>query len=407
MSGAGFFGAKKLKGAGAVTVAATHNRRESQHEVGATASIDPTRSHLNERLHGPDSAAGVGQLARDLMDAAGVGKLRKDAVRAIEFVFSLPQGHGIDDTTAYFRDCAAWALGHYGGVLLTVDVHNDEAAQHAHVLLLPLLGGSLVGSDALGGPRQLKAAHRALHTAVGARYGLRRASRRLTGEAKQSIAVMVLNELKRRADPVLRSVLWAVTRAAIESNPADYALELGIEIAQPTKPLKTMAQIFTSKGKGANREPKQKENHIGFDGVVAATEKSEPYLSAMVCSPAPSTAPTQAPNDSAVTAPPPSTATKQSSTRPASTPKPAAQPDKRPAALTNVIHWPTTPTPTEPDFVETTVRVRDDQYTPEQFDCDSGEFVLPSAPRPRRRDATDAAVALALAALQHRPRMAC
>ena len=84
MSGAAFLRIKKLKGSGIITVAARHNRRVIQAELGAAGSIDPARSHLNETLHGPLTAEDVGQLAKDLMAAAGVVKFRKDSVLGLE-----------------------------------------------------------------------------------------------------------------------------------------------------------------------------------------------------------------------------------------------------------------------------------------------------------------------------------
>ena len=116
VSGAAFLRIKKLKGSGIITVAARHNRRVIQAEMGATGSIDPTRSSLNETLVGPLTAADVGQLAKDLMTAAGVTRLRKDAVMGLEIVFSLPPGHAVDDR-AYFIDCSRWAGGYFGGAL--------------------------------------------------------------------------------------------------------------------------------------------------------------------------------------------------------------------------------------------------------------------------------------------------
>ena len=154
MSGGAFLRIKKLKGGGIITVAARHNRRVIQAEMGATGSIDPTRSHLNETLAGPSTAADVGQLAKDLMTAAGVTRLRKDAVMALEIVFSLPPGHAIDDR-AYFNDCAVWAVVYFGGMTLSVDIHRDEAAPHCHVLMLPLVGGRMDGGRLVGNKQKL------------------------------------------------------------------------------------------------------------------------------------------------------------------------------------------------------------------------------------------------------------
>jgi hypothetical protein len=50
MSGAAFLRIKKLKGGGIITAAARHNKREIQAEMGATGSIDPTRSHLSKAM---------------------------------------------------------------------------------------------------------------------------------------------------------------------------------------------------------------------------------------------------------------------------------------------------------------------------------------------------------------------
>ena len=93
MSGAAFLRLKKLTGGGHIAVAARHNRRAIQAEVGASASIDSTRSGLNETLQGPPTADDVAQLAKDLMRAAGVGvtrKIAKNQVMGLELVFSLP-----------------------------------------------------------------------------------------------------------------------------------------------------------------------------------------------------------------------------------------------------------------------------------------------------------------------------
>ena len=259
MSGAAFLRIKKLKGGGIITVAARHNKRVIQAEMGATGSIDPTRSRLNYSLAGPAAAGDVGQLAKDLMTAAGVVKLRKDAVMALEVVFSLPPRHTIDDR-AYFTDCATWAAHHFGGVTLSVDVHKDEAQDHCHVLLLPLVKGRMSGSDMLGGKQMLLAMHKQFHLDVAGRYGLSKAPARLTGASKQAAAKAVLQKLRETGDSALQSAAWAAIRAMIESDPMQFVMALGIELKAPAKKLRTMATIFTSKGKGSTKDA----NPIGF-----------------------------------------------------------------------------------------------------------------------------------------------
>ena len=341
MSGAAFLRIKKLKGSGIITVAARHNRRVIQAEIGATGSIDPTLSHLNETLVGPPTAADVGQLAKDLMARAGVGKLRKDAVMGLEIVFSLPPGHTIDDR-AYFTDCAAWAGLYFGGAqnVLSVDVHKDENANHCHVLLLPLIENRMDGSNMLGGKQKLMALQRDFHVNVAARYGLSRAPARLSGTAKQLAAKAVLQRLRETSDGVLHSKVWATLREVIENDPARFLEVLGIDQAPTKGPGRTMAQIFTSKGKGLAKEP---SNPIGF----VAPRKRQTLCSVGF-----------APK------PPPSSPAK----------------------------------PLQDAPTNETTRVRDCDLKPAQFDSVTGDYCqLPTSPARRQRQAADAWVTDALA----------
>lgn len=261
MSAADFLRLAKLKGVGKVSKAARHNRRVIQAELGASGSIDPTRTHLNETLTGPPNAEDVATLARDMMRAAGIEKTRKDAVLALEVIFSLAPTHQLDEC-AFFKDCVRWAGEQFGGAqnILSADIHRDEAAPHCHVLILPLLAGRMVGSDMVGNRTKLRDTRQRFHTAVGARYGLAKAPPRLLGATKTVAATKVLETLRTGLDGALRSKLWPQLRSSIEQDPGPYLLALNIEVTQPKKKLRTMAQIFTSKGKGKNRE----DNPIGF-----------------------------------------------------------------------------------------------------------------------------------------------
>lgn len=271
MTAAAFFRVKKLKGGNIITTAARHNRREIQAELGAVGAIDPARMHLNFTLEGPAAAADVGVQARSLMLAAGVGALRKDAVQALELVFSVPPASGIDHRV-YFDACTAWAARAYGCPVLSADVHLDEAAPHVHVLLLPLVNGRMVGSDLVGGKQALLAKQKEFHAEVASQFGLHQAPARLSLPAKQACAKAVLRRLRETGDSALQSAAWALIRDAVERDPAPFALALGIELEAPApKKPRTMAQIFTSKGKGAATE--KASNPIGFK----APEKTEPY----------------------------------------------------------------------------------------------------------------------------------
>jgi hypothetical protein len=73
-----------------------------------------------------------------------------------------------------------------------------------------------------------------------------------------------LQKLRETADTVLTSKLWATLRETIERDPAPCLLALGLAVDKPKKPLKTMAAIFTGKGKGGNKENGNTSNPIGF-----------------------------------------------------------------------------------------------------------------------------------------------
>jgi hypothetical protein len=300
VSGAAFLRLKKLKGSGIIAAAARHNRRAIQAEVGASASIDSGRSGLNESLHGPPTADGVAQLASRRLREAGIAKLRKNAVMALEIVFSLPLGSGLDERR-FFGDCAAWVAQSFGGSdnILSVDIHRDEAAPHCHVLILPLIGGRMVGSDLVGNRPKLMALHQDFHQAVAARYGLKKAPARLAGAAKQRAAAAVLAKLQSAADSALRSTVWPTIRDVIEHDPGPFLMPLCLDLKQPKKKLRTMTQIFTSKGKG-----KPFENPIGIArppeprtlcpvGIESPAPPLAPSASALASAPCTTRSPTQ------------------------------------------------------------------------------------------------------------------
>lgn len=362
MSGAAFLRVKKLKGSNIITVAARHNKREIQAELGATGSIDSTRSGLNQTLAGPAAASDVGQLAKELMAAVGITKLRKDAVQALEIVFSLPTGSAIDDTT-YFSDCAAWAADCLGGVTLSVDVHRDEAQPHCHVLLLPLVDGRMDGSNLIGGRQKLMAMHKQFHTVVAARYGLSKAPARLGGASKRAAATAVLKNMQETGDSALQSAAWATIRDVIENDPGPFLVALGIEQQAPKKKLRTMAAIFTSKGKGAAKET----NPIGF----TPPEKRQTLCSVgFTPKPAPRTAPKPTPT------------------------APRVAPDGHvyESHFAPIVEI-------EAPFIETTRVERDGDCPSDRYDSDRGEFCPPPpAPVRRQKQAADRWVASALAA---------
>ena len=257
MSGVAFLRIKKLKGGGIIVKAARHNRRTGQTEYGSDERIASERSHLNQTIHGPVSADAVVQHTKDLMAAAGVTVLRKDAVMGLEVIVSLPKNHQLNDRE-YFAACTIWIADYFGGTqnILSSDIHRDEAQPHCHILILPLLNGKMNGGKMMGNKPRLLAMQQQFFNDVASHYGLEKAPAKLVGASKQAAVNAVLQSLKAASDPALKSKAWATIRDDIERDPAPYVRDLGLELQPPLKKLKTMAQIFTSKGKGKDSQPK-------------------------------------------------------------------------------------------------------------------------------------------------------
>ena len=251
-----------------IAMAARHNMRASQSERGAREHINPALSHLNEHIHGPDTPEAVAALAQTLMAGAGVAvdKLRKDYTQAIELLFSLPADTTID-TGLYFGACVDWVRARFGSVnILSADTHRDEPMPHCHALLLPLVGGRMAGA-ALVARAELAAMRDDFHSKVGKLYGLKKAAR-MDGATRGALVSAVLQRLNTTGDPMMRSAAWMAIRKAIERDPEPFAQALGVEVAAPARKLRTMAEIFTSKGRKTAEDQslgfKPQKQSLGF-----------------------------------------------------------------------------------------------------------------------------------------------
>ena len=253
--------AKKLTGGGIVANAARHNLREIQEERVADSHIDPSKLAQNVILRGAGRAADVAIEAVNLMEQAKVEqfrKLRKDAVRGLEIIFSLPPSSGIDEHN-FFTDAVAWAEGFFELPILSAVIHNDEAAPHCHLIMLPLFNGRMIGSKLMGNRNRLLALQADFFENVGQPYGLERQmpAKRYSRAAREKAAEMVISELrgnpKRLNDPAIRDAL----RDTITDNPMPAMTALGFEMpmAKAPKP-KTFAGIMT--------KPCKLEKPIGF-----------------------------------------------------------------------------------------------------------------------------------------------
>jgi hypothetical protein len=347
MSGAAFMRLEKLKGGGIWSKAARHNRRTIQAELGASGHIDATRSHLNITLMGPATPEEVARLAKAKMTEAGITKDRKNGVLGVELVFSLPTNHELD-VIEYFTDCAHWAGAAFGGLnnIISVDIHRDEAQDHAHVLLVPLIDGRLRGSDAIGGKRNMSELQAKFYKDVASGFGFSKPRSKLSGHHKAHITRQVLEKL--RFDPAAKSAAWAVIRDSVKLDPMPYALALDIDTTTPAKPSKTMTQIFTSTGKG-----REKENPIGKHTI-------KPYkVSAPSAPSAPSEPQTLGHCRVSISPPPPKA--------------PPANADRSGSSLKTKQHDPENLRRQVANAIQT-VRIRDFDLPAESYDPETGEF---------------------------------
>lgn len=231
-----------------LAAAARHNLREIQRELGANSHINSSATHRNLILAGPPQSADVVHLAESLMREAGIQKPRKDAVWAVEYLFSLPAKTKIS-VVDYFQDCADWIANFTGCPVLSAVVHLDEACPHLHVLVLPLIGGRMNGAKLVGYKQDLATQKANHYREVGIRYGLRQAGTLSTAQ-KNEVAAAIFSQLS--ADPALFSLpdVKRALIALIKKSSSDLKQILGIPDPAPEPSRKTFVGLMTAPGKG-------------------------------------------------------------------------------------------------------------------------------------------------------------
>lgn len=235
----------KINNKSRLLAALRHNKRTIQAERGADSHIDASRIHLNYALVGDDAPEAIAKLANLL--AAEAKHRRKDNVLAVEWIIALPLTARLNQE-AFFESCSRWAAEHFGGTLLSFDVHLDEAYPHAHALILPLIDGRMAGSAMVGHGKSFAAHQNAFHIKVASKFGLVRPVRKLKGKAKQLAANAVLEAIKN--DPVTESLLYPVVEKGIRDCPDTYANFLGLDVKQRVVE-RSFVAIMTSKGRGS------------------------------------------------------------------------------------------------------------------------------------------------------------
>lgn len=229
------------------TDAAMHNLRA----IGGP-HIDAARSAGNALLFGPADAEGVRALAHERMLAAGINpkEMRSNGTRMGEVICGLPATSAVD-RSAYFGAALVWVQERFGpDAVLSAVVHEDEAHPHLHVLMLPMRGGEWLASRVFGDRAELARMHDDFFRRVGSRFGVLRAPGKMTAKERGANARLVLAELKRIEAPELVGPLWPMVRDCIQRNPGECLELLGLDAHRE---LRTMAEIFTSKGRGSEQ----------------------------------------------------------------------------------------------------------------------------------------------------------
>lgn len=212
--------------------AARHNLREIQAEQGARGRIDPARTPTNVILMGPRTAAEVQAIADAGMQSACKQKPRRDHCQAIEALFSLPPKSTVQQQP-YFQDCLRWLEARMGLPVLSAVVHNDEAAPHLHVLLLPVKGGKYLGSAPIG-REELKKLRTSFFDNVAGPNGFKREGAKLRGSIKELAIKAVFEQLEEMELPRGWSRLLPGIKSAVRQDTLAWvqALEIDLIAAQ-------------------------------------------------------------------------------------------------------------------------------------------------------------------------------
>ena len=369
-----FLRIKKLTGKAIIEVAARHNHREILAELGAARGghIDPARVGLNRVLRGHGTAAAVASQAKMLMDTEGVKTLRKDAVRVLEIVFSLPPDSSIDNDS-FFNESVQWAGQYFAAPVISAIVHNDEAAPHCHVLLLPLVDGRMVGSDLMGGRAKLQAMQADFHSQVGQRHGLARqtAQKRPSAAIRQQAIDCAFNVLEANGG-LSAAVLLALLTPHL-GNPAPLLLALGLTMPTPTAIKGDFVKMMTKPCKPEKPIGFGKMKPIGFDSS-AAPENEQTLSCVGFAKFSPSFPPSNEPQTTTQDQPPaPAIAITDSASIRRGGMEPSSMTSTASSSLQASVATVTDPqlTDTEGDYT----RERDDEQPAEQWSCDLGDFI--------------------------------
>lgn len=241
----------KITGKPKLLAACRHNLREIQAELGAHSHIDPTKSANNLVLRGGQTSSEIMEEAERLIANSDVRVLRKDAVYAVEYIFSLSP-LSVVNSYKYFQDSADWVASYTRCPILSAVVHLDEEAPHLHVLVLPMLNGKMRGSSIVGYKTKLANMKQDHYENVAKGHGLTRPNS-LTSKQRKYIAQQAYKLLHDSPESLAKPDVKHALLNAINKDPTAFQVAFSIEPPIEEQKMKTMVQIFTSTGKGQHR----------------------------------------------------------------------------------------------------------------------------------------------------------
>lgn len=288
-------------------MAVRHNLRQIQAENGADyGKLDPTRTHLNELLAGPEKASDVVTLNNRLFATAGKdpAKQRKDYVQASEHVLSLAPGQ---EERGFFGIVVECFKGIYGADnILSATIHRDQEQPHIHILVSPVTGGTYQGGRLHNNIRTNlnKALIAQAVKPIGFAPPLTwKVKKQQTNEKSASVIAF----LEHHQHPILNDPAWPAWLKTISNDPNPLFEYYGLDTANIPK---TMAQARLRKPIG-----------------ISADVTKRRYLPSVV--------------------------------------------------IRTPLHPKTPPAPDDTSTDDNIIRVRDNDFMPENYDPETGEFFRP------------------------------
>lgn len=263
-------------------IAVQHNLREKLPR--RAHHINESASHLNTVLRGAITAAEL----RSTVAARVAGicrKPRKDAVWAIEVLFSLHPNHSVSEER-YFSACVEWIETWCGGRenVISAVIHRDEGAPHCHVLVLPIINGRMQGSKLVGHPPVLKRRQRDFRERVANAFGLvewRSSAEILTqGTRASQEDEGALTRARRSTKPMLCRVCGRQDRAADANDTANILGSVQEQCSVVRTRAENLAKLLAA-GDAESAQCEVRSILRGVEAVQAALVRRRPAVTSI------------------------------------------------------------------------------------------------------------------------------